>query len=30
MVAGMFWPSSDATTTFGTVHCYGDYVVIES
>jgi hypothetical protein len=30
MVAGTFWPSSDATTTFGAVQCYGDYIVIAS
>lgn len=30
MMAGTFWPSSDATSTFGPVHCYGDYVVIDS
>ena len=30
MVAGTFWPSSDATSTFGAVQCYGDYIVIDS
>jgi hypothetical protein len=30
MMAGTFWPSSDATSTFGPVQRYGDYVVIES
>lgn len=30
MMAGTFWASSDAKSTFGPVQCYGDYVVIES